>query len=101
MRDIRKPFLLRRSMAHESHMGDLDVINIGELFDGETFHHGAAVSIRNGRVVSPRTEPVVRQIDAGERLVTPGLVEPHAHPIFAGSRGREFDLRAQGKTYLE
>jgi imidazolonepropionase len=40
-------------------------------------------------------------IDAGGRLVTPGLVEPHAHPIFAGSRAAEFDLRARGRSYAE
>jgi imidazolonepropionase len=80
---------------------NLDVVNIGELFDGSSFTRGASLSIRGGRVVSPRTEAGVRQIDASGRLVTPGLVEPHAHPIFAGSRAAEFDLRAQGKTYLE
>jgi imidazolonepropionase len=81
---------------------DLDVVNIGELFDGESFHHHAGVSIRGGKVVPFAPGPHhVRQIDAGQRLVTPGLVEPHAHPIFAGSRAHEFDLRAQGKTYLE
>jgi imidazolonepropionase len=87
---------------------DLDVVNIGELFDGVAFQHHAAVSIRGGRVAAvqkdcDRSQSIsqMRQIDAGGRLVTPGLVEPHAHPIFAGSRAHEFDLRAQGKTYLE
>jgi imidazolonepropionase len=80
---------------------DLDIVKIGELFDGERFQRHAGVSIRGGRVVAPRTDEGVRQIDAGGRLVTPGLVEPHAHPIFAGSRAHEFDLRAQGKSYLE
>src|SRR5581483_2881790 len=27
--------------------------------------------------------------------------EPHAHPIFAGSRAHEFDLRARGRSYGE
>ena len=80
---------------------DLDVVNIGELFTGSELVRGASVSIRGGRVSGGGPDPRVRQIDARGRLVTPGLVEPHAHPIFAGSRASEFDLRAQGKSYLE
>jgi len=42
-----------------------------------------------------------RQLDAGGRLVTPGLVDCHTHAIFAGDRANEFCLRAAGKSYLE
>jgi imidazolonepropionase len=41
------------------------------------------------------------RLDAGGALVTPGLVDCHAHPIFAGSRADEFAARAAGKTYRE
>ncbi|HEU0030267.1 MAG TPA: imidazolonepropionase [Kofleriaceae bacterium] len=40
-------------------------------------------------------------IDAGGRLVTPGLVDCHTHAIFAGDRANEFAMRAAGKPYLE
>lgn len=40
-------------------------------------------------------------IDAGGRLVTPGLVDCHTHAIFAGDRSNEFALRAAGRSYLE
>jgi imidazolonepropionase len=42
-----------------------------------------------------------RLVDAGGRLVTPGLVDCHTHAIFAGDRANEFAARAAGKTYLE
>jgi imidazolonepropionase len=46
--------------------------------------------------------PVVdRTLDAGGRLVTPGLVDCHTHAIFAGDRGGEFALRAAGASYVE
>lgn len=40
-----------------------------------------------------------RRVDAGGRLVTPGLVDCHAHPIFAGNRADEFSRRARGEDY--
>lgn len=41
-----------------------------------------------------------RRIDVGGRLLTPGLVDCHAHPIFAGERANEFAQRAAGLDYL-
>ena len=39
--------------------------------------------------------------DCGGRLVTPGFVDPHTHPIFYNGREEEFGLRAQGASYQE
>lgn len=41
------------------------------------------------------------RIDAGGKVVMPGFVDPHTHAIWAGDRSAEFELRLQGKTYLE
>ncbi|WP_342430877.1 imidazolonepropionase [Neobacillus sp. FSL H8-0543] len=40
-------------------------------------------------------------IDATGKLVTPGLVDPHTHLVFSGSRENEFNMRLQGATYME
>ena len=40
-------------------------------------------------------------IDAHGMLVTPGLVDPHTHPVFAATREDEFYMRNAGKTYME
>ena len=40
-------------------------------------------------------------IDAGGRLVTPGLVDAHTHLIFGGFRQHELADKLRGRTYLE
>jgi imidazolonepropionase len=40
-------------------------------------------------------------IDANGKLVTPGLVDPHTHLVFGGSREHELALKQQGVPYLE
>jgi imidazolonepropionase len=67
-----------------------------------------AVAVRKGLVVAvgPGSElrrrfSSRRTLDAGGRLVTPGLVDPHTHVLYAGSRAHEFELRLSGATYEE
>jgi len=38
---------------------------------------------------------------AGGKVVMPGFVDPHTHPVFAGSRSDEFNQRIRGKSYME
>ena len=40
-------------------------------------------------------------IDAGRRVVMPGFVDAHTHPVFAGIRANEFEQRSSGATYRE
>jgi imidazolonepropionase len=39
--------------------------------------------------------------DCQSRLITPGFVDPHTHPVFHRGREKEFGLRLQGATYQE
>ena len=49
------------------------------------------------RLIGPDCEIV----DAGRRVVMPGFVDAHTHPVFAGIRVNEFEQRASGATYRE
>ena len=40
-------------------------------------------------------------VDATGKIVTPGLIDPHTHIVHGGSREFEFEMRIQGKGYME
>jgi imidazolonepropionase len=70
-----------------------------------------AVACREGKIVaSGTTSDVTNQIriddhtsiiDATDKILAPGFVDPHTHPIFFGTRENEFEQRIKGKTYRE
>lgn len=69
---------------------------------------GAAVAVRDGRVVAVDDEErLLAAYDAPERLdarggtVVPGFCDVHTHPVFATTRETEYDMRARGATYQE
>ncbi|MBA2434576.1 MAG: imidazolonepropionase [Verrucomicrobiota bacterium] len=43
----------------------------------------------------------IEVIEAHGRVVLPGFVDAHAHPVFGGTRVDEFEMRARGATYEE
>ena len=64
----------------------------------------AWVLMEDGVITQVGTGPAPaadRTIDAGGKLVTPGLVDAHTHLIFGGWRQNELGLKLHGKTYLE
>ncbi len=68
-----------------------------------------AMRIRDGVIaaVGPRADIArslggdTQVVDAGGRVVLPGFIDAHTHPIFAGTRVAEFEQRAEGATYAE
>lgn len=64
-----------------------------------------ALLVREGRIAwigAPADAPAdVNVINLGSGLVTPGLVDSHTHPIFAGDRSDEAAARLEGAPYTE
>lgn len=40
-------------------------------------------------------------VDAAGHLVTPGLVDPHTHVVYGGSREKEYEMRLSGTPYMD
>lgn len=67
-----------------------------------------AVAVTDGVVVAVDTETELRRrfaprtgVDLQNRLLAPGFVDAHTHPVFATGRAEEFDWRAAGMGYVE
>ncbi len=67
-----------------------------------------SVAVRTGRVTAVGKTAKIKAkfesseiIDASERVVMPGFVDPHTHLVFAGSREDEFEMRIGGASYME
>jgi imidazolonepropionase len=62
-----------------------------------------AVAIESGHISwigHPDDAPTdADRVELGERLVTPGLIDSHTHPIFAGDRSDEAAARLEGAPY--
>jgi imidazolonepropionase len=61
----------------------------------------AAVGTTAEVLGSINTDQSTRVIDAAGQVVLPGLVDPHTHVVFGGSREHELTLKLQGVPYLE
>jgi imidazolonepropionase len=68
----------------------------------------AAIAIDRGKIVAVGATLDIdsrfrarRVIDAQGGTIVPGFVDAHTHPVFAGTREDEFEMRTQGATYVE
>jgi imidazolonepropionase len=63
-----------------------------------------AIRVEGGRIAwvgDPADATDAERLDLGAALITPGLVDSHTHPIFAGDRSDEAAARLEGAPYTE
>ncbi|MDX6577955.1 MAG: imidazolonepropionase [Blastocatellia bacterium] len=80
--------------------GDLRQLSIIE--DGAMLVRGGEIeAVGRRREIESLINDGTEVIDAGRRVVMPGFVDAHTHPVFAGIRANEFEQRSTGATYRE
>ncbi|MFW7380476.1 MAG: imidazolonepropionase [Oligoflexus sp.] len=88
-------------LAHKRlRRGSIEVDDLGII-------HKAWLLLDQGKIQALGSGPTPvnlaaeQRIDAKSRLVSPGLVDCHTHPIFGGDRSDEFAMRLDGKSYQD
>jgi imidazolonepropionase len=80
-----------------------------DLSDTRPVCDAAVAWDESGTILAVGTENEIRTkyryddtvwIDAGGRMVTPGLIDSHTHSVHAGSRANEFVMRCGGADYM-
>ena len=85
------------------------ITNIGRLFTSTSdgVHTDVDVLVDDGRIAwigrsggRPPIEPE-ESVDVEDALVTPGLIDAHSHPVYAGDRMAEIAMRSAGASYTD
>lgn len=78
-------------------MRELGIIKDGALLARD----GVIVAVGTTSEVEPQAALDSLHMDASSCVVMPGFVDAHTHPVFAGTREDEYEMRAEGMTYLQ
>ena len=82
--------------------GGAEMRELAIIEDGAMLVRGERIErVGTRREIEPLIKDGCEVVDAGGRIVLPGFVDAHAHPVFAGTRAGEFEQRATGATYQE
>ena len=75
-------------------MSELAILRNG----GMLVHDGVIAAVGSSAEIERKARDS-EIIDVGGRVVLPGFVDAHAHPVFAGNRLDDFERRSRGETY--
>ena len=85
--------------------GDVDLVSgedpIVAIWDGAIAAVGPLPEVQRRLAADGHDVASFAFLDAHGGTVTPGLIDPHTHLLFAGSREGEIALRQRGASYLE
>src|SRR2546423_4852719 len=74
---------------------ELTIVNDG----GMLIEDGRIAQVGPSHEIEEALPADAEVIDATGRVVLPGFVDAHTHPVFGGNRVNEFEMRARGATY--
>ena len=90
-------------------MGTLKLFNIGNLVTYSVNENsmicakGMEILISEGKVIEigSKVSGADQLLDCENKLITPGFVDCHTHPVFLDGRENEFEMRLKGLNYEE
>ena len=68
---------------------------------GMLLRDGTIAAVGTSNETARRLPGDCEVLEARGRVVLPGFVDAHAHPVFAGNRVAEFEMRSRGASYEE
>lgn len=112
MGNQNKPLFIRKAKQLVTLAGGSTAPVTGESMNELSIIEGGSIWIEDGKILAVGVDEEVMKkygrrmgeadvVDATGKLVTPGLVDPHTHLVFAGSRENEFNMRLNGASYME
>jgi imidazolonepropionase len=78
-----------------------DLGRLSIIPDGAVLIEGEKIAALGTSAELRAAYPEAPALDASGKVVMPGFIDPHTHAVWVGDRAQEFDLRLQGKSYLE
>jgi imidazolonepropionase len=75
--------------------------NLGIIPDGAVLIEYESIVAVGTSAALLQKYPTAPRLDAQGKVVMPGFVDPHTHLVWAGDRSAEFEMRLQGKTYMQ
>jgi imidazolonepropionase len=79
----------------------LDLGELGIIPDGAVVIQGEKIAAVGASADLRRAYPDELELSAAGQVILPGFVDPHTHLVWAGDRAAEFEMRLQGKSYME
>ncbi|MCK4654464.1 MAG: imidazolonepropionase [Candidatus Cloacimonetes bacterium] len=83
-------------------------VRAGKEADELSIIENGALAIKGEKILAVGTTEEIKAnyvsdkiIDASGKVVMPGFVDPHTHPVFVHTRENEFAMRIKGKSYVE
>jgi imidazolonepropionase len=83
-------------------------VRLGSEMNNLAILEKGAIAIRDGLIIEAGSSDDICErylaettIDAADKVVMPGFVDPHTHPVFLATREKEFEMRIGGKSYVE
>ena len=83
-------------------------VRCGEAMNDLGIIQDGAIAIKDGKILEVGVSSEIlmkyeseQMVDAYKKVVMPGFVDPHTHPVFYATREKEFEMRIMGKSYVE